>query len=220
MSWKAVAIRAGALTLWGSLIICGFGYLMVYMQTEGEIADPMNASQAGIQTHPELRTLVMAVHPKCACSDASKYELERLVARGNRQLSCTFVVYEPEQSDLQWFEDERRALEKRFPGATIIPDPGGAIAQRLGAVTSGSTVLYDTLGTPVFWGGITSARAHAGDNLGSDSIAAILAGNPPIRSQTQVYGCPITNISPHRLLGECDVDQLSFISSDEARNDE
>ncbi len=218
MNWKRNTIRVSAFTLWISLIVVCFGYLMVYMQTEGEIGMPVNASHAGIQTHPQLHTLVMAIHPKCSCSAASKYELERLIRRCDRKVACTFVVYQPEQADHEWFAQEERALERQFPNATIVSDPSGKISQRLGAVTSGSTVLYTPKGTPVFWGGITSARAHAGDNLGSDSIYAILNGDTPAQSHTLVYGCPITEISPEHLLGQCVVDEIACIPVDGARN--
>ena len=51
--------------------------------------------------------------------------------------------------------------------------------------TSGQTFLYDARGTLLFSGGITGARAHAGDNAGRQSLVALLNREPAATSRHQ-----------------------------------
>jgi len=210
-------LNRAIICIWVVLVMACFGVLMSYGQRAGEIGTPCSASDAGIGIDGERFTLVMSIHPKCACSDSSMYELERLVERCNGGVRCVFVVYEPDGQPMGWYQDERRVLLARFPNARVLSDRDGLLASRLGAVTSGSTVLYSPSGAAVFWGGITPRRAHAGDNLGSDSIAALVCGLPPVRKQTLVFGCPITDLGAHGLLGSCGIEQnaLAVAGSEE-----
>lgn len=73
----------------------------------------------------------------------------------------------------------------------IVIDPGGRITRSFGALTSGVVGLYAPGGELLFWGGVTSARGHEGDNLGIDAIAGILDGADAAGARTPVYGCPI-----------------------------
>ena len=199
--------------LWGAAVITCFAVLANYGQRPGEVGVPCSAQDAGIELVSEHYTLVMAIHPKCPCSSASMYELERLIQRCSSPVDCVFVVYESAIQPSNWYEDELSSIQPRFPNAQVIRDPGGDLSRQLGAVTSGSTVLYDPSGSAVFWGGITSSRAHAGDNLGSDSIRAIVDGEQPVRNQTLVYGCPITELSSHALLGSCSIEEHELVQT-------
>mgnify|MGYP003481610416 FL=1 len=57
--------------------------------------------------------------------------------------------------------------------------------------TSGTVVLYSPEGHVEFFGGITLARGHWGDSLGSNMIHAIMGGQFPSRVSPPVYGCEI-----------------------------
>jgi hypothetical protein len=74
---------------------------------------------------------------------------------------------------------------------TVVRDDDGRHAKQFGAATSGQTLLYDQDGALVFSGGITGARAHAGDNLGRQSLVALLNRQPAARTGTSVFGCPL-----------------------------
>ena len=78
-----------------------------------------------------------------------------------------------------------------LPGVTVVRDDDGRVAKQFGAATSGQTLLYDASGVLVFSGGITGARAHAGDNLGRRSLVALLNQEPAARTGTNVFGCPL-----------------------------
>jgi hypothetical protein len=78
-----------------------------------------------------------------------------------------------------------------IPGVTVVRDDDGREARRFGAETSGQTLLYDERGVLVFSGGITGARAHAGNNVGRQSLVALLNHEPAARSGTNVFGCSL-----------------------------
>ena len=68
----------------------------------------------------------------------------------------------------------------------------GREAARFGAATSGQTFLYDARGGLLFSGGITGARAHAGDNAGRSAVVTLLNGTGgPAAPRTSVFGCPL-----------------------------
>lgn len=175
------------------MLVFGFMGLAIYSQSPGGVYSPPNAIDADVPIDLDRYTLVIAIHPMCPCTSSSLYELERLVAKFDQPVQCVIYVYEPEDQG-EWFERARQRVANRFPGALIIKDENGKHAQSVGAITSGSVVLYSPSGEPLFWGGITSARGHAGDNLGSDAILAITNNVEPLVRTTPVYGCQITNL--------------------------
>lgn len=182
----------GLVWSWGAALCVAFCLLAVYAQRSGHPVDPPNNVPSGVQLAPAGYTLVLVLHPKCPCSQASLYELERLAARCGERLSIRIYVFKPRSADSQWSQAAVATCRARFPAARVVADPDGQMAARLGCVTSGAVLLYAADGSVQFRGGITSARGHAGDNLGSDSIAAIVAGRPRLRDTTPVYGCPVT----------------------------
>lgn len=175
----------------------------VYAQASGALGLPDHARAVGLSIDPTKHTLVMAVHPKCPCTRASLYELERIIAKSGDGLGIALCLYEPGFGDEDWYSESSGAIQERFPGADVIRDPDGVMAEKLGAVTSGSVVLYAPDGEPVFWGGITHSRGHSGDNLGSDLILSILRGDTGVTRSTKVYGCPITELGCEDPLGSC-----------------
>jgi hypothetical protein len=78
-----------------------------------------------------------------------------------------------------------------IPRVRTVLDPGGSIARRFGARTSGQTLLYDGNGRLVFNGGITASRGHSGDNDGRETITSILLRQPARRSHSPVFGCAL-----------------------------
>jgi len=73
----------------------------------------------------------------------------------------------------------------------VIVDRGGLKAAHFGAKTSGQVMLYAPRGSLEFRGGITGARAHEGDNVGSERIVALVTSGSAERDQSAVYGCAI-----------------------------
>lgn len=187
--WELLSLLA----VWLAIVSTGLLGLAQYSQGAGESSPPPNARHLGLKTSPHRHTLVMSVHPKCPCTKASVYELERLAKKCQGLMDITVLVYEPTTTKDSWSEPDPFRLGTRLPNATIIRDQDGKTAARLGSLTSGAVVLYDATGNPAFWGGITSGRGHAGDNLGSDAILNLVQGKTPRNTNTPVYGCSINN---------------------------
>jgi hypothetical protein len=149
-------------------------------------------ADAGLARDRGGPTLVMLVHPQCTCSRASLDELAELLARA-RPRPKTFVLFlKPAGVADGWERSDLWDAAVTLPGVTVIRDDQGVQAARFGAATSGQTFLYDAHGRLQFSGGITAARAHAGDNAGRRAVVALLNGAatpPPAR--TNVFGCPL-----------------------------
>lgn len=184
---------------WGLLLVGGLGILYRYSTTNGPSADPPTCAEAAIPYSPVRHTLVMAVHPKCPCSRASFSELRRIQERCGNELDTRLYFFRPSTEPLSWTQTELWQAAQTMPNTSVIDDPDGKVASRLGTLTSGAVVLYDTSGKPMFHGGITSARGHEGDNAGADSVIAVVNGFRPLRASTPAYGCEIVDAAPdHR----------------------
>ena len=190
--WVRPAFFASAACLWLGALAAMFYFLTAYTYRHTPMGTPPSAHAARIPLASDRLTLVMAVHPHCPCTRASIFELERLLVRCPGRIDCRILVFLPEAAPLDWAGPDPFGLASRLTDIHRINDFGGALARSLGCTTSGAVVLYDTHGEPVFWGGITAARGHAGDNLGSDSITAIAHGRAHVRRVTPVYGCALT----------------------------
>ena len=90
-----------------------------------------------------------------------------------------------------WENTELWRTAAALPGVTVLRDDDGDEARHFGAVTSGQTLLYDTDGMLQFNGGITGARAHAGDNAGRQSLVALINRKPASHYLTNVFGCAL-----------------------------
>jgi hypothetical protein len=135
--------------------------------------------------------LVMALHPKCPCSAASVGELTKIISRFRTNLDCVVLVYQPKDQGESWTDTSLVDSAELLPNTRIVMDPDGDYALRLGMSTSGSIILYSPDGYPQYYGGITAGRSHHGDNIGSDSVRAIISGNGSHQQCSPVFGCPI-----------------------------
>ena len=150
---------------------------------------------AKLVTPAKQPVLLMFLHPYCPCSRASLTELTKLIsAEPGKALVRILIFDSPEfkqpanESDL-W----RQALT--IPHAMVDRDLDGVLSRQFGAHASGTVILYDGTGQLQYSGGITAGRGHSGDNPGLQAITAALHGQPVIRRDYPVYGCPISGLS-------------------------
>ena len=172
------------LGFWVALVIYGSTKLELYAATPGQHATGLS-SVAGKRFH-----LYVFLHPLCACSTASIDELNRLQDRAGAQLDMTAVI-----DNAGFLPKTAQLLVSTLtatPGLAVEVDADGKKSASYGARTSGQVLLFDTAGTLVFSGGVTSARAHEGDNIGETAILDIVRGRVPTTHETPSFGCALS----------------------------
>ena len=178
---------------WGVVVAASLVSLWAFETKPGKTQDMLHRwpSTSEIASCQPERTLLMFIHPRCPCSDASVVELENVLRQTNA--SATVVAWLPEAPTEEWTEAElvRRAAE--LDGVTIHYDYGGKEAKRFGIKTSGHCLVFDESGSLVFSGGITGSRGHVGDNVGSKMIKQHLESTS-IHQTFPVYGCPLEKL--------------------------
>jgi hypothetical protein len=179
--------------IWLGAAAGGLWTLWRYDNSPGEAARAPEAwpalSTLGRAT--DRPTLVMLAHPQCTCTRASLGELAEAIARARTPPKTYILFMTPTHFADGWEQTDLWRTAAALPGVTVVRDDDGRAARHFGAATSGQTLLYDVEGVLVFSGGITGARAHAGDNLGRQSLIALLNREPASRSGTSVFGCPL-----------------------------
>ncbi|MGA3068176.1 MAG: hypothetical protein ABSF29_15135 [Tepidisphaeraceae bacterium] len=200
-------IRSGAVlgafgVAWVMAVLAGVSGLNRYQMTPGVASAAGNWPAPGnwpganqLSLAPDRDTLIMFVHPQCPCTDASMEELARAMAICADRMVATVVFYRPINQSDDWSKTSLWKSARQIPGVTTLIDPGGALAQRFDAQTSGQVFLYQSDGRLIFQGGITGSRGHAGDNAGLDAVITLLTAkatdHPSPPASTPVFGCPI-----------------------------
>jgi hypothetical protein len=190
---KAQWILYAAVVLWITCAIGGLYMVWAYDNTPGVPATPQAEwpGASRLARADDRPTLVLLAHPQCTCTRATLGELAEALARA-KALPKTYVVFlKPSTMPDGWEKTDLWTTAAGLPNATVIRDDDGLEAERFGAVTSGQTMLYDAHGRLLFSGGITGARAHAGDNAGRSAIVALLNSRPPANASTNVFGCSL-----------------------------
>jgi hypothetical protein len=181
--------------VWLLTIGVGMAVILKYENTSGSVG----ATQASwpkvtqIALDPKRDTLVMFAHPQCPCTRASMEELNRLMTHSHNQITAHVFFLKPLDQPDDWVQTGTWHTAAAIPGVSVQADPGGLIAQKFGAETSGFVLLYNTRGQLLFSGGITGSRGHAGDNAGEDTILALINDQNPGTNHTPVYGCSLLN---------------------------
>lgn len=182
-----------AVLIWLLLALSALGWVEKIDSTAGAAAHPpvRLQTQAGVVLDPKQPTLIMLVHPKCPCSRASLTELSRLVALRPNRAAISVLFLRPAGCPEAFADTDLRRQAEAIPGVSVRTDDNGDAAKRLGAATSGETLLYAPDGRLLFHGGLTGSRGHEGDNPGLGAVLARLRGEAG-PAEAPVYGCPMT----------------------------
>lgn len=192
---QSPAGRGVLIAVWVLSVLTGFIYLWNFAYTPGASASNTPRQWPAHLARPSGRpTLVVFAHPRCSCSNATVDQLAQFSAH-YRNLAIRIYFYTPENAAADWIKTSLWNDAVRVPGAQVEKDPGGKMALQFGAQTSGQSLLYDSQGSLVFAGGLTSARGHYGENDGSDAISAWLRGEAPKHASTPVFGCGLHRAS-------------------------
>jgi hypothetical protein len=177
--------------LWAVGVAAGMKALYDHSGTAGEAAASPRRwpTAAGIALDTRRPTLVMLAHPRCPCTRASVAELSVLMTRAQGGLSAHVLFVEPSGTQAGFAHGSLWDAARAIRGVEVHSDPGGHVADRFGARTSGQVMLYGIDGRLLFAGGITSSRGHQGDNAGLDRVLSLVRGGKAERSESSVFGC-------------------------------
>jgi hypothetical protein len=189
--------------VWIISVGLGFQILLDYGSHSGPQAAVQSEWPQGsrLQRQSAAPTLIVFLHPKCPCSNATVSELAYVVAR-HKDLKTTLLFIKPPGADKGWEDTRLWQRARNLPGAAAQIDGDGREAKVFAAQTSGQCFLYDGRGRLQFAGGITGSRGHEGDNQGLSRLEAALDENknqheiPSIGSLSPTFGCPLNNTRP------------------------
>ena len=184
----------GVLTvLWVMGAVGGLWVVWAYENGPGAAAEVTDRWPAGTSLQPatDRPTLVLLAHPQCTCTRASLGELAEALARARVRPKTYVVFLKPSSFEDGWEKTGLWETASALPDTTVVRDDDGLEAIRFGAATSGQTMLYDARGTLLFSGGITGARAHAGNNAGRSAVVELLNHRQADQTLTNVFGCAL-----------------------------
>ena len=178
---------------WGVVVVSGYGALLRYQARAAPVdraVAPHWPKELPLARGPRS-TLLLVLHPQCACSRATVRELERLLARAPSSLRTYVLMVRPAGAPVGFERGALWDMVADIPGVTPVVDVGGRMAEKLGPTTSGHALLYDDDGALQFSGGLTQARGHEGESAGGRTLAALLAGTRQEPATTSVFGCAL-----------------------------
>lgn len=178
---------------WIAAIAMGMVRMLRYDYAPGRSGPAARVWPAGSRLRPDSTraNLVMVAHPRCPCTRASIEELARVMTQARGLVASHVLFYRPRQFPAGWERTDLWRSAAAIPDVQVSTDLDGRGARRFGAVISGQVLLYDRYGRLLYDGGITGSRGHAGDNVGCDSVMALLRGGRGARHELPVFGCSI-----------------------------
>jgi hypothetical protein len=180
----------GIAAAWALLIVAGSGALWRYKTTAGEMVTPPPEwpTTSELSRGDGLRLLVF-VHPQCTCTRATLHELATLMAGVGHAVTTTVVVARGASGAP--VDTANEELARAIPGVDVVADEGSREASRFSVRTSGQAVLYGDDDHLAFFGGITLARGHVGENDGRLALEGAIRDRYHGQASSPVYGCEI-----------------------------
>ena len=193
-----IIITAVLAATWIAALGYGMRVLLKYETTPGTSGAVISSwpIDSKATRHHGKPMLVMVAHPHCPCTRASVAELAKIMAHAPDGVTATVLFVKPLGAGAEWDDTDLRRTAAAIPGVTVQTDENGVEAARLGAQTSGHTLVFDRAGKLLFSGGITATRGHIGDNAGENAALAALKEQGPEVGQTAVFGCSLANRNP------------------------
>lgn len=145
--------------------------------------------QAAISCDAQRFNLVMTLHPRCPCSQASLHELEVLLSRVGSRVQTHILFVIPIGAPPDWVNGPLWEQTNQMANVNVHIDDEGRISSAFGAATSGYTLLYGPGGQLLFSGGITNGRGSEGDNPGLEAVLTLIRGRPMQTLTAPVFGC-------------------------------
>lgn len=181
------------LVLWTALLLWGAAAMVSYATRPGTPA----AAPASWPSTTELPraagrwTLLLFLHPRCPCSEASLTELGRLLEEPLPPLDAHLVFLDPSEEGAAWTRTSLWRRAQALRGVRLHEDLDGREAARFGCRTSGEALLYDPEGQLAYAGGLTVARGHEGPGEGCARLRRALESSGGASLRGAVFGCPL-----------------------------
>ena len=195
-------LAAAALVVWAVAVVAGFGMLGRYKATAATQAPDgpplVWPAESALPRTPGRPTLVLFVHPRCGCTQATVTELARLLGRVRGPLDVKVAVVRPDGVPDGWDETALVGRAESIPGVAVFRDAGGTEAARFAGSASGFTVVYGADGRRLFAGGLTSARGHEGESFGGRRIVSLLETGVADRGDAPTFGCALASTAAAR----------------------
>ncbi|MDB5327056.1 MAG: redB [Phycisphaerales bacterium] len=193
-------VLVSLISLWATAAVGGMTMLMASTRRPDSAATdrplwPVDVSLARSQNGVIGPTIVVCLHPRCPCSEATLDTLETLLASA-RNKTAYAIFSMPDQPSAQWTDVELIRRAKSIKGLTVILDAGGQQCAAFGAKSSGQAFLYDTGGRLAFAGGLTPGRGEVGASVGSAFVARVLSDEawPTEVVRSDVFGCALYHL--------------------------
>lgn len=208
LRWKRLVLPAIA-GLWILALVPGIRYLLAFERTPGGEAPPAVVWPVQLATNqnPHLPTLVVALHPRCSCSQATLTELDEAAKDFGHPFNAILLIDQPRGANYEWrqvsfYREAQQALH-----AKVILDDDGLFAARFGALTSGDVFLYSSEDSSakrslLFAGGVTASRGMIGPNKGIEALKLAFKTNSHVQhASSPVFGCALfaTSASQDRI---------------------
>ena len=196
--WRTRLIIAAGVLAWVAGLAWGLQKIERYSSTPGRVSVAPGQWPGSALVSPQSgrATLVMFIHPQCACTRASLAELQAILEKTQLSVSAWVVVLKLNGMNDAWSDSSTWESARAMSGVTLVTDEDGTEADRFGALTSGHTVLYSTVGQLEFSGGITAARGHVGDNAGAQRVASLVETGKADSNSHEVFGCGLHDPNP------------------------
>lgn len=182
--------------LWIACAATAYAHLARFENTPG-IEDPTPLEwpmNSAIALEEDRATILMTVNPHCECSRESLAQLLKSLgeSESNAALILLFVTPQRQKEAITTLPLWKEA--SLLPRARLIQDFDGREAKLFGANTSGHVIAYSPDGKLRFSGGMTAARGHAGDSVGSRALTDFLKNGVASRSSAPTFGCHLHEV--------------------------
>lgn len=193
-----------SILLWGSwiaIVALSIFTICNYEFTPGQVGSvpPRWTTDLGLKQptapHP---TLLVSLHPKCSCSQATLALLSDLFATSDTKANVVVLVTKPANKTADWKNDIDLLtfrIQSELDGQVMI-DIDSVNSKRFGMLTSGHILAYAVDGSLLYSGGITTARGARSNGPGFDALKKIvtLANRTQEKLENKpVFGCELTN---------------------------
>ena len=186
---------------WLAMILVGHGWLLEEASEGAEAAASQNwPSDSALPLMMDKYTLLFFAHPKCTCTRASLYELDRLMARYNDKIEGHLAFATDPEFGTVSAQDENPlwAHGNRIEGIRPFLDHNNAEIRRFQVRVSGTVLLFSPAGKLCFAGGITPFKGHCGISAGRQAIESVIASKATELIRTPVFGCSLVAPQPSR----------------------